>query len=878
MAAAPDGLLEEMDMPVDMEPVCVTLDVLASSCDPSSPLAAVMRTLVQLARLEGPLRMLGPPTACDLPTFRHHLNALASQLNTLHDPKLVGEYLQSPSFSRQKYELFALQHMQLLVWLQRVQQGLLHGSAKSGEELMLFLQQIGHAARVLLFQPLLLHALQVLRYVCAGNQAEEGAGSMRQAMQYPADTATDADRVEWLQLNLLLQFQTVHRDALCNTAMYQPTYSPGEQALFKGFLRLEEIYTHLIGRYPASCPLTEQEQAVLTQLCQKLNKYFADGKQIKAVLEQNPQQGKQMLVAHRLATNPQYAVRDWITPFMMLFTDLLKVLWTLWAQLKHKQQEASEMHKLAEEKQRAEQLAHMQQLAGEAAAMQRPLEPAVPPQGRLHGAEHEAVPGGTCISVPADANHTNRATNEGGAGGGGAGGGGFDGSGGSTCNGSVCSGALGAAATAGGGSVGGGSARGGSVGGCGVGGGGGGWASVVRRVQPVAAPLHPRSVSAVMAKLPDGMATDEQVRALVARREQVRFARDFESADRLREQLARMNVTLDDQNKVWRSTDGRSGPITAVNVSELHAQKAASAGATTLADEKIERLVQEREHARFTSDYTTADRLRDELETHGVHLDTKENRWQAADGRSGQIGPVNISAAHAQKAARAGAPRLSNVEVEKTLMHREQARARRDYKAADVLRDQLEKHGVYLDPKENKWHSADGRTGAILVSTLCDEEIGKILANRQAARLRHDYKAADRLRDQLNEQCVSVDDKKNLWDAADGRNGQIEPFTCMLPGPELQAEPFAGAETLPTPAPPVERSKSELAKRETAAVKLESKRVLPEKARRELAKQLREVTGQSARLCEKALLSHSDDMQRAADWLLSQGEAKGDGD
>ena len=60
------------------------------------------------------------------------------------------------------------------------------------------------------------------------------------------------------------------------------------------------------------------------------------------------------------------------------------------------------------------------------------------------------------------------------------------------------------------------------------------------------------------------------------------------------------------------------------------------------------------------------------------------------------------------------------------------------------------------------------------------------------------------------------------------------------------------------------------------AVKPEGKRVLPEKARRELAKQLREVTGQSARLCEKALLSHSDDMQRAADWLLSQGEAKGE--
>ena len=68
------------------------------------------------------------------------------------------------------------------------------------------------------------------------------------------------------------------------------------------------------------------------------------------------------------------------------------------------------------------------------------------------------------------------------------------------------------------------------------------------------------------------------------------------------------------------------------------------------------------------------------------------------------------------------------------------------------------------------------------MSTLSDDEVSKILANRQAARLRHDYKTADRLRDQLNEQCVSVDDKKNRWDAADGRCGQIEPFTCTHPG------------------------------------------------------------------------------------------------
>ena len=88
---------------------------------------------------------------------------------------------------------------------------------------------------------------------------------------------------------------------------------------------------------------------------------------------------------------------------------------------------------------------------------------------------------------------------------------------------------------------------------------------------------------------------------------------------------------------------------------ELNAHKAAKSGAATLSEEEIDRLVKEREQARFPSDYKTADRLRDTLEKHGVHLDTKENKWQAADGRSGPIGQVNISAAHAQKAARSGA-------------------------------------------------------------------------------------------------------------------------------------------------------------------------------------------------------------------------------
>ena len=565
--------------------------------------------------------------------------------------------------------------MQLLAWLQRVQTGLAQGDGKNGPEALQFLQQIAHAARVLLFQPLIVHVHQVMLTVSAlpaNGGGDEVPGSMQNAMTYPPDTATDEDRVEWLQLNLLLQFQTVYKSALCNTSIYQGAYSPGEQQLLGGMNQLHEIYSHVIGRFPQCCPLSEQEQAVLTQLCQKLNKFFTDGKQIKQILDSQPGTGKQTLVQNRIggATTAQYAVRDWIIPFMVQFTDLLKVLWTLWIELKKKNMRRIAVESIARQVGRC----IVEQLADETAALRAP--PVTPP------ADHGAIGGRR-----APDNHGNNAAAQ-------------------------AIGGLAAGSAAG--DTNGYSAQAPAV----RDGGGQGWASIVRR-QPVEPPAgsavaeRPRPSAAVPAVAPKKAVPkdDENVRVLVARRETARFARDFESADKLREQLARLGVTLDDQNKTWRAADGRSGPITQVNISELHAQKAAKSGAATLPDEEIDRLVKEREQARFTSDYKTADRLRDTLEKHGVHLDTKENKWQSIDGRSGPIGPVNISAAHAQKAARQGAPKMPIEEIERILVQREQARARRDYKTADVLRDTLEKHGVYLDPKENKWHSTDGRSG-----------------------------------------------------------------------------------------------------------------------------------------------------------------------
>lgn len=162
-----DALLQEMDKVMEPEQIRMALDQLSVDLGPTAkPLANVVRMFVQLANLDGPLRMIGgAPSTCDIATFHQHLSALASALNSLHDPKLLGEFLQSPKFTREKYELFALHHMQLLVWLQRVQQGLTQGMQKTGQELLIFIQQIGHACRVLLFQPMLLHVVQLARYM-----------------------------------------------------------------------------------------------------------------------------------------------------------------------------------------------------------------------------------------------------------------------------------------------------------------------------------------------------------------------------------------------------------------------------------------------------------------------------------------------------------------------------------------------------------------------------------------------------------------------------------------------------------------------------------------------------------------------------------------
>ena len=112
----PAALLVETNTPLEPEQLRGALEAMLSCGEAHPALGAVMRTVVQLTQLDGPLRMLGEPSSYgDLPTLQQHLSLLIGQLNMLHDPAALGSFVRSPSFHRAKYELFALHHLQLLV-------------------------------------------------------------------------------------------------------------------------------------------------------------------------------------------------------------------------------------------------------------------------------------------------------------------------------------------------------------------------------------------------------------------------------------------------------------------------------------------------------------------------------------------------------------------------------------------------------------------------------------------------------------------------------------------------------------------------------------------------------------------------------------------
>lgn len=217
---------------------------------------------------------------------------------------------------------------------------------------------------------------------------------------------------------------------------------------------------------------------------------------------------------------------------------------------------------------------------------------------------------------------------------------------------------------------------------------------------------------------------------LVAERERLRAASDFEAADELRRQLAQMGVELFDNERSWKTADGYRGVI----ITGGHEVDC------LMSEAQIAGRVLQREEARTAKDFATADHIRDELRRQGVELLDAQKTWCTADGRQGNYsggyslasglyaaqpshGAIGAPAPTSSSRLQQASPvtnnpttggTLSTASIVALVSGREHVREAKDWKSADEIRNDMRAHGVDVWDKDKVWRANDGRSGPIV--------------------------------------------------------------------------------------------------------------------------------------------------------------------
>lgn len=143
-----------------------------------------------------------------------------------------------------------------------------------------------------------------------------------------------------------------------------------------------------------------------------------------------------------------------------------------------------------------------------------------------------------------------------------------------------------------------------------------------------------------------------EIQGLIQQREVARRSRDFVTGDALRDQLRNAGVNLRDNDNSWSTHDGRrgsyagegvsagggvapgsEGTVPAPFVGDSDGAAAAATAAAGLApgakptQEQIQQAVCQRETARKSHDWSTADAMREQLRAWGIHLNDTEKEW-----------------------------------------------------------------------------------------------------------------------------------------------------------------------------------------------------------------------------------------------------------
>eukprot|EP00411_Alexandrium_monilatum_P014398 CAMPEP_0175272072 /NCGR_PEP_ID=MMETSP0093-20121207/46238_1 /TAXON_ID=311494 /ORGANISM="Alexandrium monilatum, Strain CCMP3105" /LENGTH=452 /DNA_ID=CAMNT_0016566853 /DNA_START=1 /DNA_END=1359 /DNA_ORIENTATION=+ len=273
------------------------------------------------------------------------------------------------------------------------------------------------------------------------------------------------------------------------------------------------------------------------------------------------------------------------------------------------------------------------------------------------------------------------------------------------------------------------------------------------------------------------------VRKLVAERERLRAAQDFDAADELRRQLGALGVEIFDNERLWRTADGQQGVI----ITGGHEVDC------LLGDSEISSRVGQREEARSAKNWAQADSIRDELRSNGVELLDNQRVWCTTDGRHGSYSGLATPPPSAAPLGAVGAISRPNplsttpvgaavgaLPTVSSNMAAQVAAGLAALLAPQVQRQQQQQAASVVAPPAGPGSQAlQGRMPSSAVTstpsaqTFSTASIIALVAGREKAREKHDWEAADAIRADLRSHGVDVWDKEKLWRANDGRSGSM---------------------------------------------------------------------------------------------------------
>ena len=213
-------------------------------------------------------------------------------------------------------------------------------------------------------------------------------------------------------------------------------------------------------------------------------------------------------------------------------------------------------------------------------------------------------------------------------------------------------------------------------------------------------------------------ADEDEVIELLSARDVMRRAKDYESADAVREELLAKGVKLDDSSRTfWLGVEGRvvAGWSRAFDDS-------AEAG-----DDFVQEIVdalKQRDALRHARDFENADAIRDELTADGIKINDRLKTFWLMRGVPESIAQDRSGGRSEEGAARGGARRgrasvpwvgldtdatlaehgIDGAMVMAALADRDAARANKDFHVADRIQNHLRSDlHLYMDDKERTW-------------------------------------------------------------------------------------------------------------------------------------------------------------------------------